>query len=171
MRGVKPWVKLSNSSRPTSRVKLAGIQYGIFNNGSSDPSKTSPWTAAKLRERFWRMWRRQEGEGKGGGGDDPASEMAAIIAGIVAPEDNPFQNPGVIAADWVGFISVRLSLRPVFSMPPGDRGPFGKLFKTDAHHGRTMHTNTDNTESRPAAPRSIDLHSFQAWCLSRAQQR
>lgn len=56
------------------------------------------------------MWRRQEGEGKRGGesgGEGGGDEMAAIIAGTVAPEDNPFQNPGVIAADWVGFIAVR----------------------------------------------------------------
>lgn len=40
-------------------------------------------------------------EGEGGGG-----EMAKILSGDVAPEENPFQHPAVIACDWVAFIAV-----------------------------------------------------------------
>lgn len=40
-----------------------------------------------------------EGGGEGG-------ELQKILAGDVAPEENPFQHPAVIACDWVAFIAV-----------------------------------------------------------------
>jgi len=42
-----------------------------------------------------------EGGGEGGGG-----ELQKILSGDVAPEENPFQHPAVIACDWVAFIAV-----------------------------------------------------------------
>eukprot|EP00281_Chroomonas_sp_CCMP1168_P021408 CAMPEP_0206226566 /NCGR_PEP_ID=MMETSP0047_2-20121206/8165_1 /ASSEMBLY_ACC=CAM_ASM_000192 /TAXON_ID=195065 /ORGANISM="Chroomonas mesostigmatica_cf, Strain CCMP1168" /LENGTH=367 /DNA_ID=CAMNT_0053649673 /DNA_START=377 /DNA_END=1480 /DNA_ORIENTATION=+ len=44
-----------------------------------------------------------EGGGEGGGGEE---NIMDVVAGKVSAEENPFQNPAVIAADWVGFLSL-----------------------------------------------------------------
>eukprot|EP00281_Chroomonas_sp_CCMP1168_P029135 CAMPEP_0206254528 /NCGR_PEP_ID=MMETSP0047_2-20121206/23739_1 /ASSEMBLY_ACC=CAM_ASM_000192 /TAXON_ID=195065 /ORGANISM="Chroomonas mesostigmatica_cf, Strain CCMP1168" /LENGTH=365 /DNA_ID=CAMNT_0053680821 /DNA_START=40 /DNA_END=1137 /DNA_ORIENTATION=- len=44
-----------------------------------------------------------EGGGEGGGGEE---NIMDVVAGKVSAEENPFQNPAVIAADWIGFLSL-----------------------------------------------------------------
>lgn len=94
-----------------------------------------------------------EGEGGGGGGD--AGEMAKILSGDVAPSENPFQNPAVIACDWVGFIAVK-SLGPERKLSRDHSHPSHACF---LRGGGPAHSRKD-AAGHPASLGEVGLHSL-----------